>query len=251
MHTIEKTLRHLLNNFMKKQTGVPVSIGLDTNLDEVTIDLYNDNVGLIILAGATASGKSIFHLNLYNQLESLKSDVNIQCIFIDTQLIEFADWHHHKQLLPTINKIEEAIKYLESVDVTDKDIKELLVIHIEECDLFMYPAEMKKALQRLLTANNRNKNRKICIVYSTSRVYSPTTTPDWLLESASLRLAFKFANSRDIYPFLEEKISSTPMMTGERIAKSNQGLRYFQPFTTDEVEKLNSWAEEVSTRKDI
>ena len=188
--------KHLIYNLDNKMNS-KINLGATKDGEEVVVDLVQDNIKLILLLGESASGKSVFHYNLYNQLIDQNTPNELSFIFIDNTRVDFSSFASDYVKEYTVGQ-EETMQELNNIqnelqsDTTSKN--SLLVVHIEECNQFAQEPEKMAGFFAEFIKSKQNNN--IIIVYSTSRP-AEDAVPDWLINAADLKVVFKLANSID------------------------------------------------------
>ncbi len=199
----------------------PIYFGKKESGEDLYLDLEKEGIHFISLLGATASGKSVFHENLYKELTDKYTPEELGFIFMDMTRVDFVDWRSPEYLIkPTIVEPDEALNVLGNV----KDDSKIIFIHIEECDMaFINRAKMEKGLDKI------RKKENIFLVYSTSRI-DQSYLKDWMDKYFDLNIIFRTAAKEDSQFLLGNENAFNFEDPGERILAFNDKQIKLVPF---------------------
>ncbi|MBP9854451.1 MAG: hypothetical protein KBD53_06260 [Candidatus Omnitrophica bacterium] len=207
-----------------------IYLGCDQEGKRVELDFEQEKIKFILLAGISASGKSIFHKNLYKQLSTEYSFDEIGFIFLDMTMADFSDWQSEYLIEPVITNPQEALDVLdESAEWEDN---QKIFIHIEECDMVYAD---RKRLEKALSKIKNLKN--VYVVYSTSRI-DQKYLADWMKEFIDLKVIFSVASEADSKFLIGNNTASRFKKKGERILVFNDQEISCQPFSDKETKAL-------------
>ncbi len=186
----------------------PINFGKTDEGKAVSLDLEQAEIRFILLAGMTGSGKSVFHTHLYREFMKQCTPSEVGFVFLDMTRLDFMDWDARYLIRPTITDPAEALRALETL----KDEQRTIIVHIEECDMVYHDrARLEKAIERIL-----HENKKIYIVYSTSRI-DPDYLTDWIEKYVDLKVIFRVAAAEDSMLLLGSGAALSLTFPGERI----------------------------------
>jgi len=206
---------------------------IDGNIVELNLD--EENINFILLAGQSGSGKSVFHNNLYKELLEKYSKDQVGFLLLDMTRVDFFDWPTEYLIRPIIYKAEGAIKALD--ELADLKINKIIFVHIEECDMvYKAPEEVQRAFMKLKPLKN------IHIVYSTSRL-DRDCIGEWVEKFIDLKVVFKVTNEEESLLLLGNKSASQFKDIGERILGFNNQRILCKPFSEQEIEATDKFFE--------
>lgn len=219
-----------------------VRLGKDALDKDIYLDLDKEKLHLILLIGATGTGKSIFHNNLYRELARQNSPDDIGFVFLDMTRVNFMGWRSPYLFLPPATG-NEAMDVLEKIAEESrlrvsgkKDATRAIFVQMEECDLFYsFPERIKKALTSILADKAKNN---IYIIFSTSRPSPKDVIQDWLLELTDLKVVFQLASTGDCRTL---GLGDAPFYiweTGQRFLVYGGKMILCKPFTAEQAEEL-------------
>jgi hypothetical protein len=213
--------------------------------DEIRLDFEEEKIKFILLVGQSASGKSIFHNNLYKQLSENYTPDEIGFVFLDNNMLDFNGWKSDYIVKSVIGRPKEGIKALE--DISNQISKKILFIHIEECGMVY---EDRMAVE---SAFDKIKGLKdVYVVYSTSRIDigAPLSqTPldhrrylaDWMKKFINLTVVFRTPGRYESNFLIRSDMADNFRSTGERVLVFNGKQILCRPFTNKEAEVLSNF----------
>jgi DNA segregation ATPase FtsK/SpoIIIE-like protein len=186
----------------------PINFGKTDWGEDVIVDLEQEGIRFILLAGKTRSGKTFFHTRLYRQLMANHTPAELGFVFLDMTRLDFSDWEYPDYLArPVTVDREEALGVLETL----ADEERTIVVHIEECDMILDRARFEKGIEHIL-----HENKNIYIVYSTSRI-DDSYLVDWLKKYIDMKIVFRVADPLDSRFLLGSDIAFHFREPGEQI----------------------------------
>lgn len=187
----------------------PINFGKTDWGEDVIVDLEQEGIRFLLLAGKTRSGKTFSHTRLYRQLMANHTPAEHGFVFLDMTRLDFSDWEYPDYLArPVTVDREEALGVLETLTDEERSI----VVHIEECDMVYHDRDrFEKAIERIL-----HENKNIFIVYSTSRI-DPDYLADWMKKYVDMKIVFRVAHPLDSRLLLGSDIAFHFRDPGERI----------------------------------
>jgi hypothetical protein len=214
-----------------------IYFGKNNRNENIYLDLEKLGTNFILLAGATNSGKSIFHFNLYKELSEKYSPEKLGFVFLDMTKNDFFNWKSDYLIKPVVTDPEQAIKTL--LEVAELKTDKIIFIHIEECDMVFHDRdEMERAFDKLKIMKNG------FLVYSTSRM-DRFYLGNWMEKYIDMKIIFSVATEDDSVFLLGNSLASSlnyrGRKRGERIIVFNNKFTFFEPFTDEEAEKLNNF----------
>ncbi|GEM_PF-4592977 len=207
------------------------------NIDErIDLDLEEEAIRMIGLLGATGSGKTIFHNNLYRELSRLYTSDEIGLIFCDMTCVDFPYWKSEY----VMHYVEPPLKAIELMETIPNSVKirnkKYVFLHIEECDMVSIDRErVENALSNILS-----KTSNVFIIYSTSRT-DPEYLVDWLKRFINLAVVFGVATPEFSRFFLGNESAARFIMPGQRILSFNNKQIECQPFSDTEIQELEEF----------
>lgn len=173
-------------------SNLKVNLGRTKGGEDFILD-FKDQVNLVLLVGASGTGKSVLGYHIYRQLVEQNTPDRISFVLIDNPKIEFVDWNQKSPYLyyPNITDQNLALEILEklanSLSQINTELKHYF-IHIEESDLFTYSYDRtEKALKQLLA---QKEDSKVHIIFSTSRP-TPDIMSQWLLDLVDVQASLQ------------------------------------------------------------
>ncbi len=210
-----------------------IYLGNDKNGRKIEIDFDKEKINFVLLAGQTASGKSIFHLNFYKELVEKYSPDEIGFVFLDMTKTDFYNWSSDYLIKPVISEPEEAINVLHEISDLKTDKK--IFIHIEECDMvYKNRKGIESAFEKLKERDN------IYTIYSTSRI-DRGYLDKWIKDFINLKIVFAVATEEDSIFLLGSGVANHFNNTGEKILTFGNQQIFCQPFSGHEVELLKKF----------
>lgn len=211
-----------------------IYLGLTETSKKIELDFDAEKIKFILLVGGSASGKSIFHNNLYKELSSKYSSGEIGFVFMDMSVITFNDWAGDYLIKPVMmHKPDKAIEELENLANLQTDKK--VFIHIEECDMVYYDRKrVEGALRKLKSLPN------FYIVYSTSRIDKKYLS-DWKKDLVDLSVVFRVPSKSDSEFLLGNNRAYNFEKVGERVLSFNNQQVICVPFTKQEADELENF----------
>lgn len=225
----------------EEKNGLSISIGKDTNNNEISIDITQ--TPHLLIAGSTGSGKSCLLNNIiYSLLQ--KYDKNyMKLILLDMKQVEFTQYKNYNNLAtPIITNINNAFNVLnkmliimsnryeilskkqyKNIDEYNKNEKEKMcyyVIIIDElADLFMQNKEIEDLICRLLQVGRASG---IHLILSTQRPDSQTISGK-LKVNIPTRIALTVTNRHDSTTILNENGAEKLTGKGDFLLKKSNG----------------------------
>jgi len=216
-----------------------IYLGKDNSGNKVELDFDKERINFILLAGATQSGKTVFHDNLYKELLEKYSKDEIGFLFLDMTMVDFHDWPSDYLIKPIIYDREKAIKALD--ELTGLKTNKIIFVHIEECDMVH---RGRKAVERAFMKLQSLKN--IHIVYSTSRI-DKEYLDDWMEKFVDLKVVFQVASEECSLLLLGNKSASQFEGGGERVLGFNNQRILCRPFSEQEIETVNKFFDTMTS----
>ena len=160
--------------------NINIGVGSDSDGGNFSIDFSKRS--FVLLAGASGTGKSIFHNNLYRQLTKQNTPQEVGFIFLDMTHVDFASWKS-PYIITIETRAEKSIEILETLAHTKNDSAKHIFIHIEECDMFVGFTERAESAVKALLANRKD----VTLIYSTSKL----SLRDSLLALVDMKIMFE------------------------------------------------------------
>lgn len=215
--------------------------GKDMEGKDFYLDLEKENLHTIFLAGATGSGKSIFHYSMYKQLMEQNTPDELGFVFMDMTQVDFAGWFSPYLYLPIILWTEQALNALEmlanesELRVQGKsDNKRTIVIHIEECDMMALDSHRFEQAW-LSIAKHKDKNN-MYIVFSTSRPSTDVFT-EIIRKNTDLKVVFTLSTERDSMTILGKSLAEK-LEPWQKILVYNNKEIVLNPFTDEYAKEM-------------
>ena len=214
-----------------------INVGRDLNGKDIVIDLQEEKLHTIILAGETGSGKSVFHENLYKQLMAQNSSEELGFVFFDMTRVDFTDWNSPYLYMPVIFDSEKALTAFEKLGEESilrannkTSARRTIFIHIEECDMICLN---KKRFEKawLNIAKNKEKNN-MYLVFSTSALRTDVFTKI-ILENTDLKVICKVTSKEDSLFILGKSLAEKFKEPGEKVLVYNNREVLSLPFKKD------------------
>lgn len=221
---------------------IKINLGKNQINEVISLDVTEGKSTLVLLAGETGSGKSIFHAQLYKQLLETYSPNQLRILLLDMTRVDYPDFQNYSQyfLQTPIFEPEKALETLEILAKENIDKEKLIAVHIEECDMAVYNQKrFEKAVEALKSKNN------FLVVFSTSRIDPVFLTN--LLPQFDLKIIFRTATPKDSTFLLGNETAFKLNQPGERIIAYQNKQTYCQPFTE---EKINGTQDFLKIRKE-
>jgi len=171
--------------------NLKISIGFDKSSVEQFLDL--SAVRLLLLLGATGTGKSVLQTHIFRQLADKNSPEAVGFVFLDMTRTEFVDWGAYLQC-PVEYRPVAAIEFLKKVARDGIAPEKHIFVHIEECDMFNTDSKAMIAILKEITRTKPN----IHIFYSTSRPSPVNALPKEILEMADTKIVFEQGSDDDL-----------------------------------------------------
>lgn len=232
--------------------NLKIYLGKTKDEEDFSLDFAKQNLNLILLVGATGTGKSVFHFQMYKELIKQNRPEEVGFIIIDNTRVDFGRFPEpyliernidHGKSLEVLEKILEKTK---ERGINKKGNHDAVFVHIEECDQFAADYEKTAAFFQQFISLKHHSN--MFVTYSTSRP-STDVLPDWLLEGADLKVVFGLSSEIDCQRVLGNNMALT-LKPGERILELNNKLVFCQPFNNEELTKIEEF-ENGDTTKSI
>lgn len=214
--------------FLSRKANItmkPINLGTTDWGEGAIVDLEQERIRFILLAGATRSGKTFFQTRLYRQLMANHKPAELGFVFLDMTRLDFSDWEYPAYLArPVTVDQTKALGVLEALT----DEQRTIFVYIEECDMvYRDRARFEKAIERIL-----NENKNIYIVYSTSRI-DPAYLTDWLKKYIDMKVIFRVANPLDSRLLLGSDVAFHFRELGERMIAYGEKMIQCQPFSEE------------------
>lgn len=220
-----------------------VNLGKQNNGEDFSLDFAKQNLNLILLLGATGTGKSVFHFQLYKELTKQNQPEELGFIIIDNTRVDFNHFpkshliQRNADMEKSIQVLEEIMEEVKERNLNQRSKDRAIFVHIEECDQFAQnydkTVEFYKEFIRLKHDSN------IYVAYSTSRP-SVEVLPDWLIESADMKAVFGLASEVDCQRVLGNSLPLA-FKSGERIIAIKNKFIACQPFSNEELKQIQDF----------
>lgn len=214
-----------------------VCLGEDKEGNEIYVDLEKEGIRLILLAGSAGSGKSVFDHYLYRQLMENNTPQELSLVLLDPTRTAFVDLKYPHLLYPPVTDPDRALTVLEEVAEIaesrakgEKDNTGVIIVHLEECDLFqLNRSRVYKALDKLIQTKAKSN---VYFVFSTSRP-DPEYLTDYLIRNFDLKVVFNCAHPKDSNLLLGNSLATTFTQPGERVIAYNNKQFLCQPLSNN------------------
>lgn len=215
-----------------------INLGKLTSGEDFSLDFAQQNLNLILLVGATGTGKSVFHYRLYRNLMRQNTHTELGFVFLDNIRVEFVSWKT-KYILRLVTDHNEGLKTMEEfAELAAKrsrgeaDNSQVIFMHIEECDLMAVDAHRFEVAWMKLSEHKEQSN--IYTVFSTSRPSIDVFT-SVILNNADLKVVFGMASERDSNFVLGSDVAAKFDKPGERVLVYNDKQVFCEPFPEAEA----------------
>jgi DNA segregation ATPase FtsK/SpoIIIE-like protein len=215
-----------------------VNLGKQNNGEDFELDFAKQNLNLVLLLGATGTGKSVFHNTLYRNLAAQNSNTELGFVFLDNTRVDFVAWKT-KYVLKLAVDHNEGLKTMEEFaelaaarNRGEADNSQAIFMHIEECDLMAVDSKRFEAAWLKLWENKTKSN--IYTVFSTSRPSAEVLTPA-ILGHVDLKVIFGMASERDSNFVLGSDVASKFDKPGQRLLVYHDNQVLCQPFPEEQA----------------
>lgn len=215
--------------------NLKVNLGEDIDGNKLDVDLKDEGIRFILLAGSSGSGKSVFHYYLYKQLAEQNKPEDLSFVFFDMTRVDFADWKS-PYISSYIADADKALKKFE--ELSKSEAQKTLVIHIEEMNMLsVSTTRFEDALEKILEGKRGN----IYIVFSTSRPSVDVLTPK-IRRLVDLKVVFNLSSSVDSKFMLGDDSATTSLINpGQRILVFGDKKISCKPFTAEETDEAGKY----------
>ena len=206
---------------------MPVILGYDENGGVITDDIVR--MPHLLIGGCTGSGKSVFLMNIINQLTLKFTPKELRLVLIDLKKTQFVNCEEFHAFIfdNVVTDIKNAVEVLHSLvsimeersnaSISKTEIPRIVVI-IDEAAELMWCSEEARELITLLTAQAHRVG--IHFIVASQTAASTEAVPETLKENFNTRAVFKMFDKIDSISILGESEAEWITRPGEMLYKS-------------------------------
>jgi len=242
---------------------LPLQIGIDPGGQAVCLDLGDDKLPHILVAGGTGSGKTIFLYSVVLSLISVHSDKSLELVIIDPKQTDFTIFGGLKHLregevITEADRGVEVVRQIAEHDMQERsdilqkakcrDIKSynashrkkpmrpLVVIIDEYADLMAVLVKKEKEdFERVISRiTARGRNVGIHLILATQRPTADIVTGN-IKANMACRISFSLPSSRDSQVILDEVGAERLLRHGDMLLMHEGKLTRLQGYYVDPV----------------
>ncbi len=223
--------------------NLKVNLGKTKEGNDFFIDFEKQKIYLTLLLGATGTGKSIFHFQLYKELIKQNKPEELGFIILDNTRVDFSHFpkshliQRNTDMEKSMQVFEEILKEVKERSLNQRNKKKAIFVHIEECDQFAVDPDKTTEFYKEFIRLKQGIN--VYVTYSTSRP-SDEVLPDWLLENADMKVVFALASATDCQKVIGNN-SPLTFEPGERILAIRNKFIACQPFSSEELKQIQDF----------
>ncbi|GDX92030.1 hypothetical protein LBMAG46_20370 [Planctomycetia bacterium] len=240
---------------------LPLQIGIDPGGRTVCLDLGDDKLPHILVAGGTGSGKTIFLYSVVLSLISVHSDKSLELVIIDPKQTDFTIFGGLKHLREgeVITEADRGVEVVRQIaehemqersDILQKakcrDIKSfnashrekpmrsLVVVIDEYADLIaVLSKKEKEEFERVISRiTARGRNVGIHLILATQRPTTDIVTGN-IKANMACRISFSLPSSRDSQVILDESGAERLLRHGDMLLMHEGKLTRLQGYYVD------------------
>lgn len=240
---------------------LPLQIGIDPGGQSICLDLGDDKLPHILVAGGTGSGKTIFLYSVVLSLVSVHSDKSLELVIIDPKQTDFTNFGGLEQLregkvITEADRGVEVVRQIAEHDMKERsdilqkakcrDIKSYnsshrkrpmrsLIVAIDEyADLVaVLSKKEKEEFERVISRiTARGRNVGIHLILATQRPTADIVTGN-IKANMACRISFSLPSSRDSQVILDETGAERLLRQGDMLLMHEGKLTRLQGYYVD------------------